>query len=91
MVVLHVAVQLIEENAAVTPAGREEALNDTETALPVSKVAVRPSVTELPCTTERVGDAALSEMLEDTTGAVIVSEMVVDTVGAEPVPVTVRL
>jgi len=70
-VVLHVAVQVVEENAAVTPAGREEAPNETETALPVTKVAVMPSVTELPCTTETAGDAALSEMLDDTGAAVV--------------------
>ena len=46
--VLQVAVQLEEENDAVTPDGSEEAPNDTETALPVTRVAVMPSVTEFP-------------------------------------------
>ena len=91
MVVLHVAVQLEEENAAVTPDGSEEAANDTETALPANRVAVMPSVTEFPCTTETVGDEAAREMLDDTGGAVMVSETVVDAEGAEPVPVMLRL
>jgi hypothetical protein len=88
MVVLHVAVQLKEENDAVTPAGSRVAENDTETALPVIKVAVKPSFTALPWTTETLGDAADREMLDDTGAEVMVSETVVDAVAAEPVPVT---
>ena len=91
MVVLHVAVQLKEENDAVTPAGSRVAENDTETALPVTNVAVIPSVTEFPWTTEALGDAADSEMLDDTGAEVMVSETVVDAAAAEPVPVTPML
>jgi hypothetical protein len=88
MVVLHVAVQLKEENDAVTPAGRRLAENETGTALPVTKVAVMPSVTEFPWTTETLGDAADREILDDTGAEVMVSETVVDAEGADPVPVT---
>ena len=72
MVVLHVAVQLEGENAAVTPDGSEAGAKDTETALPVAKVAVMPSVTEFPCTTETAGEAAATEMLDDTAGVAVV-------------------
>jgi len=73
IVVLHVAVQLAEENDAVTPDGSEEAENDTDTALPVSKVALTPSVVEFPWTTEAVGDAADREMLVDAAEAAVVN------------------
>ena len=91
MVVLHVAVQLKAENDAVTPAGSRVAENDTETALPVANVAVTPSFTALPWTTETLGDAADREMLDDTAAEVMVSETVVDAVVEEPVPVTMTL
>ena len=72
IVVLQVAVQLAEENDAVTPDGSEEAAKDTDTALPVTKVALTPSVVEFPWTTEAVGDAADSAMLDEVAGADVV-------------------
>ena len=73
-VVPHVAVQLEDENAAVTPDGNEAAENDTETELPVSRVAVIPSVAEAPCVTESVELAADSEMVDGTTvGAAVLN------------------
>jgi hypothetical protein len=73
IVVPHVAVQLAEENDAVTPDGRERAANDTETALPVTRVALTPSVVEFPWTTETLGDAADREILDDTTEPAVVN------------------
>jgi hypothetical protein len=48
-VVLHVAVQLVAENPAVTPAGNPEVENATATAFPAVRVAVMASVAALPC------------------------------------------
>ena len=61
---LQVAVQAAVEKEADTPAGNPEAANDTETGLPELRVAVMPSVTALPGATERVDDAAESEMAD---------------------------
>ena len=73
IVVLHVTVQLEEENDALTPAGRRLAANDTDTAPPVTRLALTPSAAAFPCTTERDGEAADNEMLVDTTGVAVVS------------------
>ena len=71
-VVLHVAVQLEDENATVTPDGNEAAENDTETGFPVRRVAVIPSVADLPCISESVELAVDSEMLDGTASVVTV-------------------
>jgi len=80
MVMLHVAAQLAEENAALTPDGSPEAANEIETALPVTSVAVTPLVTEFPCTTETAGDAAASEILDDTAGVAVINMLSGDSV-----------
>ena len=69
---LHVAVQLGEENAAVTPAGKGEAENDTAMGLPVTSVAVMPSVAEFPGATESAVDPADSAMVDDAGGSTAV-------------------
>jgi hypothetical protein len=64
--VLHVAVQVVEENEAVTPAGNDEAVNDTAAGLPVSSVAVTVSDVDCPCATDTLGEAAVREKLVTT-------------------------
>ena len=72
-VVLHVAVQLEGEKPPDTPAGNEDTENDTEAGFPETRVAVIPSVTELPCTTESACDAADRESVVGVgTGAAVV-------------------
>ena len=56
-VVLHVAMQVAEEKDAVTPAGNDEAANDTAMGLPVTSVAVTALLVDCPCATVRL-DAA---------------------------------
>jgi len=62
-VVLHVAVQVAEEKEAVTPAGNDEAANDTAAGLPVRSVAVTSSAVDCPCVTDRLGEPAKREKL----------------------------
>jgi len=62
-VVLHVAMQLAEEKEAVTPAGNDEAANDTAAGLPVSSVAVIVLDVDCPSATDRLGEAAEMEKL----------------------------
>ena len=72
-VVLHVAVPLEGEKPADTPAGNEDAENDTEAGFPETRVAVIPSVTELPCTTGSACDADDRDSVVDVvTGAAVV-------------------
>ena len=59
--VLHVAVQVVEEKEAVTPAGNDVAANVTAVGLPVSSVAVTLSVVDCPATTDKLEDAAERE------------------------------
>ena len=70
--VLHVAVQVVEEREAVTPAGNDEAANVTPVGLPVSRVAVTLSVVDCPSTTDKLEDAAESEKLLPLTLAEVV-------------------
>ena len=72
IVVLQVAVQEEGEKEADTPAGNPEAANDTETGFPAVRVAVMPSVTVLPDTTESAEDAAESEIADGVGAAVAV-------------------
>jgi len=71
-VVLHVAMQVEEENEAVTPAGNDDAANDTAMGLPVTSVAVTVLVVDCPCATFRLGDEAAREMLDDPAGVAVV-------------------
>src|SRR5579863_4351523 len=64
-VVLHVAVQLAEEKDAVTPAGNDEAANDTAMGLPVTSVAVIVLAVDCPCATVRLDDEAARARLDD--------------------------
>jgi hypothetical protein len=59
--VLHVAVQVVEEKEAVTPAGNDEAANVTGVAVPVSSVAVTLSVVDCPGTMDKLEDAGKRE------------------------------
>ena len=59
--VLHLAVQVVDEKEAVTPAGNDEATNITAAGLPVSSVAVMVSVVDCPGTTDKLEDAAERE------------------------------
>jgi hypothetical protein len=59
--VLHVAVQVVDEKEAVTPAGSDEAANVTAAGLPVSSVAVTLSVVDCPSTTDKLEDPAERE------------------------------
>lgn len=70
--VLHVAVQLVEEKEAVTPAGNDEAANVTAVGLPVSSVAVTLSVVDCPVATDTLEDAAEREKLSPLTPAEVV-------------------
>jgi hypothetical protein len=70
--VVHVAVQLVEEKEAVTPAGNDEAANVTAVGLPESRVAVTSSVVDCPSTTDRLEDAAEREKVSPLTLAEVV-------------------
>jgi hypothetical protein len=86
--VLHVAVQLVGENEAVTPVGTPEAEKETEGATPEVSVAVIELVMALPATTETL--AGLADSVKDV-GAVIVSATVAVAEVPPPVPVTTTL
>jgi len=60
-VVLQVTVQLVEENKAVTPVGKADAVNDTAVALPEVSVAVMRSAEDAPGPTDRLEEAADNE------------------------------
>jgi hypothetical protein len=60
-VVLHVTVQLVEENEAVTPAGKADVVKFTAAGLPEVNVAVMTSVVDTPCPTDRLDEAAETE------------------------------
>jgi hypothetical protein len=60
-VVLQVTVQLVEENEAVTPAGKPAALNETAVALPEVSVAVMTSAADAPWAIVTPGEAADTE------------------------------
>jgi hypothetical protein len=70
-VVLQVTVQLAEENKAVTPAGKADAVNDTAVALPEVSVAVMTSADDAPCATDRLELAADTEKVVDGGGAAV--------------------
>ena len=61
-VVLQVAAQVDAEKAAVTPAGRDDVENATETGKPDSRRAVTPSVTDWPCITDSMEAPADNEI-----------------------------
>ena len=62
-VVLQVTVQLVEENEAVTPAGKADVVKDTAVALPETSLAVIISAADAPCPIDRLGEAADTEMV----------------------------
>jgi len=62
-VVLQVTVQLVEENEAVTPVGKADVVKDTAVALPETSLAVMISAADAPCPTDRLGEAADTEMV----------------------------
>jgi len=62
-VVLQVTVQLVEENEAVTPVGKADVVKDTAVALPETSLAVMISAADPPCPTDRLGEAADTEMV----------------------------
>lgn len=61
--VLHVAVQVAEENVAVTPTGKDVAANVTAAGLPVSSDAVMVSEVDCASTTDKLDDAGDNEKL----------------------------
>jgi len=69
-VVLHVAVQLAAEKAAVTPAGNDDAENATEAGEPDRRRTVTPSAADWPCITESVEVAADNEIAVDKAAVV---------------------
>lgn len=67
---LHVAVQLATEKAAVTPAGNDDAENATEAGEPDRRRTVTPSAADWPCITESVEVAADNEIAVDKAAVV---------------------
>jgi hypothetical protein len=85
-VVLHVGVQFVGLNDAVTPVGKPETLKLVASAVPDDRVAVTLSVTLLPCTTDTF-PPLLS--VKSNGGGFTVNVNVVVWVTAPAVPVTV--
>jgi hypothetical protein len=87
--VLHVAVQLVGENDAVTPEGTPEAEKETEGAAPDVSVAVIELVIALPATTDTF--VGLADSVNEVAGELIVNETVAVAEEPPPVPVTTTL